>query len=217
MRAARVSPTLTALAIALTAACGGEGQSTDTATTGETTTGTSTTIELLTSVMPTTEATTLASDTEVSPEVSCDCALPNNPELYAYDVKSCGWGPCGTIDASQNWGANTVLDVEALDCALDLLSSGTPGVVHFDYTLNGGFGHYAGIVRLGADRRGLSRTYYEEDLGCGVGALEMIELKPADYFVDCQAMPDPWDRFACLWDWKQDSLGEECAEGYDCI
>src|SRR5690606_14216278 len=92
----------------------GEGGATTTTTEGTTTTG-------LTSVEPTTEPTTQASDTEVSPVVSCDCAIPEGWRLDSYDVERCGWGPCGSIEYEDG-----VLDVAAVDCALEMLIAGTP-------------------------------------------------------------------------------------------
>lgn len=116
---------------------------------------------------------------------------------------------------TRDWVGPPVLDVEVVDCALDLLISGAPGVVHYEHQEDGGFAHYGGFVRIGADRRGLS-TAAEVDLGCAIGPLELIRLKPADYFMGCKQKPDPWDRFACLAHWTQETLGEECAETYDC-
>ncbi|HEY8380139.1 MAG TPA: hypothetical protein VIK91_26800 [Nannocystis sp.] len=155
---------------------------------------------------------TQTSDTGTPQEGLCACVDPDEERFDAYDADGCGWGPCATIQASDD----EVLDVKPLDCALDLLISGTPGVVHFEHEEYDGYNRYGGFVRVDADRRGLSRTSKQEDLGCSVGPFEIIELKPADYFADCKAMPDPWDRFVCLRDWKQAALGEACAEGYDC-
>lgn len=199
-------------ALSLTCGCGGDAQpTTDSAgTTGAATTDTSTTSGL-TSVELTTEPTTHASDTEVSPEVSCECAAPDglNYWLGSYDAAACGWGPCGSIEFDSE-----VLDVEALDCALEMLIAGTPGLVHHE--LSGTQLYEGGFVRIAADRRGLSRTWEQEDLGCTTYPLEMIQLKEPDYFAGCKALADPRDRYACLRDWSAGPLGEVCIEQIDC-
>lgn len=201
-----------AAALALACACNPEptpgdsegGASTTTTTGGATTTG-------LTSVEGTTEPTTQASDTEVSPVVSCDCAIPDGWQIDSYDVEACGWGPCGSIEFEEG-----VLDVVALDCALEMLIEGTPGVVHHRTIEGGGFLDQGGFVRIGEGRRGLSRIWDQEDLGCVVYALEMIELKDAAYLSECKAMPDARDRYACLTNWSAGTIGERCADEIDC-
>lgn len=203
----------TPLALALLCGCGpSPSAATDSdggASTSETDTGPT--------VEETTIATTRASDTDVAPNPGCECTRPGYPELYSYNHEACGWGPCGAIEFHCDGGVQgetlcdfgtPILDVEALDCALEQLRTGTPGLVTFVRALD--LGQAGGYVRIREGRTGLSRTWLEYDLSANSSELAVVTLREATYFAGCQAMPDPMDRFSCLIYWSQSSAIEVC-------
>lgn len=199
-------------------------------TTGTDTTSTSgassdTTGTTTTEVVDTTIATTNASASGGDQTATCECIIPDPIGLESFDWQTCGWGPCGTIelfcpfpadpqpydpDAICPIGGTPHLDLEALDCSLQLLIDGTPGMVDFTelfhIPLHGGF------VKIGEGRTGVSRTYVYDDIGSSDSAAEQIELKDAAYFLGCKQLADPAARYKCLKDWSAGTVLATCDE-----
>jgi hypothetical protein len=172
----------------------------------------------------TTSAMTHASDTDLPPS-GCVCVRSDDRNEESYDWETCGWGPCGTIElgcaAQDGFGAcdpgPLLLDVEALDCALELLITGAPGMVHYERTFDSHYSGDGGFVRVAEGRLGLSRTWFWEDLGGSDSELTVVTLRDPAYFADCKAKPDPYDRYRCMQDWAQGSPLAVCddAEHYE--
>ena len=57
----------------------------------------------------------------------------------------------------------------------------------------------------------LAMTSTREDLYIQLGAIEVLVLKPAEYFVGCKALTDPRERYACLKAWTEGPAIETCA------
>ncbi|MDC0717186.1 hypothetical protein [Nannocystis bainbridge] len=216
-----ISLSLTALAIMSCSADPGDGS--DTQPTEDA--GTTSSSDTSPPVGDTTEASTGASDAEVEPSASCRCVLPDHAELDSYDHQACGWGPCGSIEVACQGGSEhaphplcdagygeLVMDITALDCALDMLVQGASGLVHFTFSADRGVSRSGGFLRIGAGRLGLSRTWQSADLGGFESALELIPLKSAAYFETCRAMQDPAERYLCLKKWSDGSATEVCDE-----
>ena len=172
-----------------------------------------------TSVEDTTAATTHVSASGDAQHATCDCRRPDGQGPLSYDWVHCGWGPCGTIEfdcGGAGWneercvaGGAPRLDVTAVDCALDLLERGEPGLVH--YTASPIPSEFReAFVKIGADRAGLTQSLRIIDLIGSTSDLEIITLRDAEYFRGCQRLPDPFDRFTCLTDWSDDEVQAVC-------
>ena len=171
--------------------------------------------ETLPTIQATTEPTTNASDTMVTLDATCDCVRNHG----TYDVETCGWGPCGTIEINCHYEDSppchaATLDLEALDCALDLLIAGTPGVVAYHTYIPEGYEQ--GLLKIGQGHTGVAQTQYQYDLGYGASDFEVIQLRAPEYFQSCKDLADPSERYLCLQDWALGSAHVICAEGYSC-
>lgn len=160
-----------------------------------------------TTIQETTILTTAASSSPL-PTVTCDCLSTDG----SYDVAMCGWGPCGTVEATcfslgeelgaPCMGGTVVIDADALSCALNLLIAGDPGVVHYEDGVSNSSEVREGFVKIGLDRKGLSWTDVDFDVGCTFGARELIALRDSDYFSGCEQMSDLTERLMCMTQWN---------------
>lgn len=169
---------------------------------------------------PTTEATTMVDEGPLPPSIGCECARPQEELFESYDVAACGWGPCGKIEfveVQADWPETPyqlTVDVAAVDCALDMLLEGTPGLVYYEqYTW---VGKHEGFIRIGEGRTGLTRSWAAVDLICPVSRLEVVQLRRRPYFLACKNKASPKERFHCLIDWSAGPALEVCAGEDDC-
>lgn len=86
-------------------------------------------------------------------------------------------------------------------------------MVHWEESINSGYQHAGGYVRIGANRTGLTRSYMWTDVWGEESPAEMIVLKDPGYFVSCKQIGDPFKRYQCLKNWSQNSLGVVCDDG----
>ena len=149
---------------------------------------------------------------------ACACIDPAMEAQFSY---ICEPGPCATVtvkceevepglpgDALCDGTGKATLDVAALDCALDQLIAGTPGMIsfhHSDYISYGG-----GFVVLGPGEKMLTRSYGAYDLGAQESAAGFVTLKDAAYFTDCKAEADPHARYMCFRDWSDEEPTAVC-------
>lgn len=211
-------PTLTGLpAAALLLACPPDSdQTTDSpdASTTEASSSSNITIE------ETTEPTTAATSPPAPRPATCACVLPDG----THDADTCGRGPCGTIEVecSPDFCSpedQIVLDATAIECALDVLVAGGPGVIEYESAVPAHLFVERGILLLDAERRGITRTESRFDLGCFESDATLVEVKPAGYFAACKDLASPLDRFNCLKEWSADVL-ETCVAGpgnFECV
>lgn len=239
MASLRLIYTLTLSSCLLAAGCTEkEDNATETAATGSTTatgTGTSgtsgTDAELTTTGETTTEASTGTETTDDEttvdpttgggePDPACACIDPEQEGSFSY---VCPAGPCPTIKVKcddQAEGVNDLcngdgvisLDVEALDCAIDQMIAGTPGLVEIheqDYI--GASGAYVEVGKA----QNLMRYYSVYDLSGSESAVGFVKLKDKAYFEGCKAEPDPQLRYLCLKAWTEDEPEPLCDEYAD--
>ncbi len=167
-----------------------------------------------------------ANDTEVVPAADCTCVVEDIDNFgYPYlrfSFETCGWSPCGSIELACDQGepvadpfctyhGSPILDVEAVDCALDVLVAGTPAYLDYVETPDGGFSDARGFVKIGEGRMALTMTSTREDGDNRFSAIEVLALKPAEYFVGCKALADPRKRYECLKAWTEGPAIETCA------
>lgn len=185
----------------------------------ETETGTDDTIAATTQL-------TGANDTEVVPVADCTCVVEDIDDFgepyLRFSFETCSWSPCGEIELGcdqeepegdefcVNWG-NPILDIKAVDCSLDVLIAGTPAYLRYVESPDGGFSDARGFVKIGEGRIALAMTSTRFDLEFHLGAIEILELKPAEYFVGCKALADPRERYECLKEWITGPALETCA------
>lgn len=146
---------------------------------------------------------------------ACACI---DPAQFGRASYTCAPGPCDSVavecDAEGSpsdtvCGSGTVvsLDEVALNCALDQLIAGTPGLIEYsisDYISSGG-----AFVAIGPGGD-LMRSYGVYDLGGSEGAVGPVSLKDAAYFTACKAEPDVQARFLCFIRWTDDEPAATC-------
>ena len=150
--------------------------------------------------------------TSTTGEAPAECACINTDEFGGGSYTCATDGGCGPVEAfcdannldemdviCEGWGAFSV-DPVVLDCALDRLIAGTPGLVWWHIGSNGP-GDYGGFVDIIGDRAGIGRNYEYFDLGGSDTAAGMVTLKDAAYFEGCKAVSDPELKFTCMRDW----------------
>ena len=183
---------------------------TTTGTTSDTTSDTTTVVEPTSTTGGPTSTTDGPTSTTGEPAVECACI---NKDQFGADSYTCATdGGCGPVEAfcdannldemdviCEGWGAFSV-DPVVLDCALDRLIAGTPGLVWWHIGSNGP-GDYGGFVDIIGDRAGIGRNYQYFDLGGSDTAAGMVTLKDAAYFEGCKAESDPELKFTCMRDW----------------
>jgi len=167
-----------------------------------------------------------ANDTEVVPVADCTCVVEDlgtfGEPYLRFSFETCDWSPCGSIELGCDVGKpvedpfcgdhkSPILDVEAVDCALDVLIAGTPAYLDYSETPDGGQFGTRGYVKIGEGRRALAMTEIREDHYMQFSAIEVLVLKPAEYFVGCKALADPRERYACLKAWTEGPALEVCA------
>ena len=213
----------------------------DTTTTGPTTapdatsTGDTETTAADTTLDPSAGDTTLdpsAGDTTLdtstgAPDPLCECISTIDFGGQSY---TCGSGACGLIDPpcvegdtdtdtdtdTDGFGDCDIdVDEAQIDCALDLLIAGEPGVVKWVYSSDQGFSTSGGFVQILPERQGLTRTWSFVDLSGEDSAAGVVPLRPADYFQGCKDLPTGAQRFGCMTDWSEDEPTAQCDEaGY---
>lgn len=167
-----------------------------------------------------------ANDTEVVPVADCTCVVEDagtfGEPYLRFSFEMCGWSPCGSIELGCDMGkpvddpfcanqGSPILDVEAVDCALDVLIAGAPAYLDYVETPDSGWSDARGFVKIGEGRMALAMTSTREDLYIQLGAIEVLLLKPTEYFVGCKALADPRERYACLKAWTEGPAIDTCA------
>lgn len=102
-------------------------------------------------------------------------------------------------------------DEAALDCALDQLIAGKPGLVAY-HELSEGFGgsSFAGGFVVVGD--GLTRRFSGSDAHLNETAAGFVALKDAAYFTSCKAEAEVSARYACFRAWSDDEPSAACDE-----
>ena len=106
-----------------------------------------------------------------------------------------------------------VTSAEGLECILNRLASGEPGLVTWGVAASDGISGSSHSLFVQADRTAFVANYAYDDVSYTYGALERRSLQAASFFTDCVAKPDP-ARFDCL---EQATLGaatETCIDGF---
>lgn len=106
-----------------------------------------------------------------------------------------------------------VTSAEGLECILNRLASGEPGLVTWGVAASNGISGSSHSLFVQADGTAFVSTYAYDDVSYTYGAVERRSLQPASFFTDCVAKPDP-ERFDCL---EQATLGaatETCVDGF---
>jgi hypothetical protein len=153
----------------------------------------------------------------------CHCLAEADGGYYV-DTSLCLANSCGQIEmrcegTEQDqhpfcvWGGTPVVDPDLVDCALDKLVHGTPGLLEYAETPETWEVYSGGFVEIGAARMGLAQTYAGEDLSGTESATEVVPLRDPGYFVACQALAEPLDRYQCLKDWTDGPAVATCAPG----
>lgn len=182
------------------------------ATTSDATTDATTdiTTDATTVGAPTSTTDGPTSTTGVEPPVECACI---DTDVFGGGSYTCPIdGGCGPIEAfcdasdlndmdvnCEGWGLFSV-DPVILDCALDRLIAGTPGLVWW-HTGSNGPADNGGFVNIIGDRAGIGRNYEYFDLGGSDTAAGNVTLKDAAYFEGCKAESDLSLKFQCMRDW----------------
>lgn len=191
-------------------------------TTSETTSGTS---EATTS--GTSEPTTTDASSSTGPEMPSPACKCIDPEAHGVSSYTCSHeGGCDDVVAfcdvnigmdtpGCGWGTFSV-DEAALDCAIDHLISGQPGLVWWQIDSNGSESSGA-WVDLGKDRQGVGRSWDFIDLGGTDYDAGTLEIKDAAYFEDCKTKPDVDAKFLCFKQWSETPPDASCdvEEYYD--
>ncbi len=152
---------------------------------------------------------------------ACDCLAEADGQIYV-DTSLCPPVLCGQIELRCEGiepdqhpfctsGGTLVVDSDIIDCALDKLVHGTPGLLEYWETPDMGVVYAGGFVEIGAARMGLTQTYEGEDLSGTQSATEVVPLRDPSYFVACQALAEPLDRYKCLKDWTGGPAVATCA------
>lgn len=210
-------------AVALLLACG-SGTSVETAHTSTEGDGTSTTSGSSDTILDTTYPTSNMTASAGDPLATCECVVISDDGNYI-DTDLCGGGGCGEIERGCDEqpvygdpfcvdGGAPVLDITAVDCAIDLLIAGAPGYVSYFETPDGNYTYVGGVLKIGEDRIGVTRKFWGEDLDFHSSAHEVVPLRDAAYFLGCKELPDPRQRYACLKDWTAGPAIDTCDEPY---
>lgn len=169
-----------------------------------------------------TDTSTTAGDSESTApttgnqDPACACIDPAGFGLGSYTCES---GPCPTVSLECSFevpgpsppacdgGSLVTLDEAALNCALDQLIAGTPGLITYSHVdeFNGG-GAFLAISSAG----NLTRSYSFVDLGGGESPAGFVTLKDKAYFTACKAEPDVATRFLCFIQWSEDQPDATC-------
>ncbi|WP_434425518.1 hypothetical protein [Nannocystis pusilla] len=169
-------------------------------------------------------------------ESACECI---DREQFGLDSLVCRERSCGSVtrgcvsadeqgdDICGAW-ARFEVDAEKLDCALDDLIMGRPGVIAYednyvpddpDGAGDSSFPHeflWGGFIQVLPARRGLGRdwTWISDLDGTSVEetAANVYPLKDSAYFAGCKAELDLSRRFDCLLAWKAGEALSTCDE-----
>jgi len=161
------------------------------------------------------------SDTDAAPttgdvDPACACIAPDE---FGSASLTCEVGPCGTVDldcsdeqegpasTACDSGSLVALDAVALDCALDQLIAGTPGIIAYHETnITSSAGAYLVISATGT----LMRSHGTYDLGGSESPVGPVTLKPKSYFEGCKAETDAEARYLCFIQWTDDQPAALC-------
>lgn len=145
---------------------------------------------------------------------ACACIDPAMDAQFSY---ICEPGPCATVTASCDTAddltcgpGERVIDVAALDCALDQIIAGTPGMISVHDSES--FGYDGAFIVPGAGEKSLTRSYGAQDLGSYEGPAGFVKLRDVAHFTGCKAMTDPGARLGCLRDWSDEEPTAVCDE-----
>lgn len=102
---------------------------------------------------------------------------------------------------------------EGLECALEALASGKPGLVSWGISASDGIHGSAHNLFVQADRTAFVSTYAYDDVNYTYSAVERRALQPASFFMDCLGQADS-ERFACLEQATAGAATETCVDGF---
>lgn len=150
----------------------------------------------------------------------CGSAAPRKPRSSGAASYICGEAACGVVgmkcdveaegsDPLCGTGKLISFDEAALNCALDQLIAGTPGLVEY-HELSEGFGSssFAGGFIVVGD--GLTRRFNGYDANYNETAAGFVALKDAAYFKSCKAEVELSARYACFKAWSDAEPGAAC-------
>ncbi len=138
--------------------------------------------------------------------VGCECILMEDEG--APSLPTCGEMLCpqvaldcpgkGAWDDCEEGPEPTEPNPGALQCALEALRDGEPGVLSFYWAENFTQAFY-GYVLIQDDRTAVVRTWGSDDCVSGFAEDAVLgSLQESSFYEECLADPDPFARFACL-------------------
>ncbi len=113
---------------------------------------------------------------------------------------------CGVADLM-------VTSAEGLDCALEALASGKPGLVSWGITAGDGIHGSTHNLFVQPGGAAFVSTYAYDDMNYTYSAVERRALQPASFFTDCLAKADN-ERFDCLEQATAGAATETCVDGF---
>jgi hypothetical protein len=107
-----------------------------------------------------------------------------------------------------------VTSADGLECALDMLVSGEPGLLAWGVDASDGVHGSAHSLFVQADRTAFVSMYAYDDVDYTYGPVERRGLQPASFFDACLANSDS-ERFACLEQAVAGPATETCVDGFE--
>ena len=107
----------------------------------------------------------------------------------------------------------TVTSPEGLECALEALASGTPGLVSWGVSASDAIHGSAHNLFVQSDRTAFVSTYAYDDVKYNYSAVDRRALQPPSFFTDCLSGSDS-ERFVCLQSATAGAATETCVEGF---
>ena len=111
-------------------------------------------------------------------------------------IPDCEAALCPTIIGKWELDAQAFDNPETIDCALEALRDGTPGVIQ--WTAQNCCGESSGYILIEDDGTLVTRTWGPQDLAWVAKDSIRGQPKPASEFEACLADPDPSVRFECV-------------------
>lgn len=102
---------------------------------------------------------------------------------------------------------------EGLECALEALASGKPGLVSWGVAAQDGIHGSAHNLFVQTDGTAFVSTYAYDDVNYTYSPVERRALQPASFFTDCLGGSDS-ERFACLESATTGAATETCVDGF---
>lgn len=150
---------------------------------------------------PTTDTDTSTATTTTGASASSSASSTGAPPAECTCVgDTCESGPCPVVAGGcpQNCPTDFTVQEADLQCALEALRDGTPGVIAWNYTPNGGGVQEYGSITVLAGRKALRAASI--DMGVCGGNEDTVygDLRGPDFYTACLAEASPQDRFSCM-------------------